>query len=147
MSLACKFIESPVGKLELIASDQGLVAILWEKDRPGRVCLSELVENDQHPVLLETERQLGEYFAGKRKEFSVALDMRGHSFPERCVGSLAGHTVWRDEKLRTARETTRQPSGDTSCRRGERKKSSIDHRALPSSHWIVRKTHGLRRRP
>lgn len=80
MSLACKFIESPVRKLKLIASDQGLVAILWEKDRPGRVLLSEPVEDHEHPVLLETERQLREYFAGKRKTFSVALDMRGTRF-------------------------------------------------------------------
>lgn len=80
MNLASKSIESPVGKLKLVASDQGLVGILWEKDRPGRVRLSELVENEQHPVLVETERQLGEYFAGKRTTFSVALDMRGTRF-------------------------------------------------------------------
>ena len=80
MSLACKFIASPVGKLKLVASDHGLVAVLWENDRPSRVCLSELVEDDQHPVLVETERQLREYFSGKRKAFSVALDMRGTRF-------------------------------------------------------------------
>jgi methylated-DNA-[protein]-cysteine S-methyltransferase len=80
MSLACKMIESPIGKLKLVASDKGLVAILWEKDSPRRVPLSELVEDGQHPVLVETERQLGEYFAGKRKAFSVALDIRGTHF-------------------------------------------------------------------
>ena len=37
MSLAYKMIESPVGKLKLVASDKGLVAILWEKDKPRRV--------------------------------------------------------------------------------------------------------------
>ena len=37
-------------------------------------------EDDQHPVLAETERQLREYFSGRRKEFSVALDMRGTRF-------------------------------------------------------------------
>ena len=73
-------IESPVGKLKLVASDKGLVAILWDHDRPRRVCLSELVTNEQHPVLVETERQLGEYFARKRKTFSVVLDMRGTRF-------------------------------------------------------------------
>lgn len=80
MSLACKFIETPVGKLKLVASDHGLVAVLWENDRPSRVRLSELVENDEHPVLVQTERQLREYFSGKRKAFSVALDMRGTRF-------------------------------------------------------------------
>jgi methylated-DNA-[protein]-cysteine S-methyltransferase len=80
MSLVCKVIESPVGKLKLVASEKGLVAILWEKDRPNRVRLGELIEGELNPVLVETERQLSEYFAGKRKAFSVALDMRGTRF-------------------------------------------------------------------
>jgi methylated-DNA-[protein]-cysteine S-methyltransferase len=80
MSLAYKMIESPVGQLKLVASEKGLVAILWEKDRPSRVRLDEMVADERHPVLLETEQQLREYFAGKRKAFSVALDVRGTSF-------------------------------------------------------------------
>ena len=88
MSLACKVIKSPVGKLKLVASDKGLVAILWEKDSPRRVRLSELVADDRHPMLVETERQLGEYFAGKRKAFSVALDLRGTRFQKDVWESL-----------------------------------------------------------
>jgi methylated-DNA-[protein]-cysteine S-methyltransferase len=80
MNLAYKTIESPVGKLTLVASDKGLVAILWENDRPGRVRLSELVEEEDNSILVKTEQQLSEYFAGKRKAFSVALDMRGTRF-------------------------------------------------------------------
>jgi hypothetical protein len=60
------------------------------------------------------------------------------------MGGLAGHTVWRDPKLRAACQTTGEPSGDTSSRRRQRKKPGIDHRALPSRHRIVRKTHRLR---
>jgi methylated-DNA-[protein]-cysteine S-methyltransferase len=88
MNLACKWIDSPVGKLKLVASDKGLVAILLEKDKPRRVPLSELAENEQHPVLIETERQLGEYFAGKRKAFSIALDMRGTPFQKNVWEAL-----------------------------------------------------------
>ena len=88
MSLAYKTIESPVGQLKLVASDKGLVAILWEKDSPRRVRLTELVGNEKHPVLVETERQLREYFAGKRKEFSVALDMRGTRFQKDVWAAL-----------------------------------------------------------
>jgi methylated-DNA-[protein]-cysteine S-methyltransferase len=80
MSLAYKMIKSPVGQLKLVASEQGLVAILWENDNPTRTRLRELVADDRHPVLVETERQLKEYFAGKRKTFSVGLDMRGTRF-------------------------------------------------------------------
>lgn len=80
MSLAYKMIESPIGKLKLVASDKGLVAILWEKDSPRRVRLSELHADEQDSVLVETKLQLGEYFAGKRKTFSIPLDMRGTPF-------------------------------------------------------------------
>jgi methylated-DNA-[protein]-cysteine S-methyltransferase len=80
MSLAYKIIDSPVGNLKLVASDQGLVAVLWQNDKPSRVRLGELVEDGKHPILMETERQLGEYLAGQRKSFSVALDMRGTDF-------------------------------------------------------------------
>src|SRR5689334_196320 len=80
MSLAYKTVSSPVGELKLVASDKGLVAILWENDKPNRVPLRELEENDRHPILLKTEQQLNEYFAGKRKSFSIALDMCGTRF-------------------------------------------------------------------
>ena len=88
MRLALKTTESPLGRLKLVASDKGLVAILWEKDNPRRVPLSNLVENDQHPVLVETQRQLEEYFAGKRKSFSIALDMRGTRFQKEVWEAL-----------------------------------------------------------
>jgi methylated-DNA-[protein]-cysteine S-methyltransferase len=88
MSLASKTIESPVGKLKLVASDNALVAILWEKDSPRRVRLSDLAANDRHPVLVETERQLSEYFSGKRKTFSIALDMRGTRFQKEVWEAL-----------------------------------------------------------
>jgi methylated-DNA-[protein]-cysteine S-methyltransferase len=88
MSLAYKTTHSPVGDLKLVASNNGLVAILWENDNPGRVRLSELIRDDHHPILLKTEQQLTEYFAGKRKTFSVALDMRGTPFQKNVWEAL-----------------------------------------------------------
>ena len=88
MPLFYKFADTPVGKLKLVASDRGLVAILWENDRPHRVRLSELVENPQHPILVETERQLAEYFAGKRQDFDISLDMRGTPFQKNVWEAL-----------------------------------------------------------
>ena len=49
MNLACKTIDSPVGKLKLVASDKGLVAILWQNEKPNRVRLGELVEDASTP--------------------------------------------------------------------------------------------------
>jgi methylated-DNA-[protein]-cysteine S-methyltransferase len=90
MSLSYKFMKSPIGNLKLVASDQGLVAILWEKDRPRRVVLDDLVENAQQPILKQTEAELGEYFAGKRTEFTVPLDMRGTPFQKQVWEALLG---------------------------------------------------------
>lgn len=90
MSLAWKHMKSPVGRLKLVASDKGLVAVLWENDRPSRVRLNELVEDEGHPILVEAEQQLGEYFAGNRKEFSIALDMRGTAFQKDVWEALLG---------------------------------------------------------
>ena len=80
MSLAYTLMQSPVGELKLVASDQGVVAILWEDDKPGRVRLNDLVRKDEHPILLETKKQLAEFLAGKREAFSLPLDMRGTRF-------------------------------------------------------------------
>src|SRR4051794_41150164 len=90
MKLSYKFVDSPVGKLKLVASAQGLVAILWEKDNPRRVRLEDLVENPQDPILNRTQAELKEYFAGNRTEFSVPLDMRGTPFQKQVWEALLG---------------------------------------------------------
>jgi methylated-DNA-[protein]-cysteine S-methyltransferase len=88
MSLAFKTIHSPVGRLKLVASDKGLVAVLWENDKPNRVRLGATMADQRHPILLDTERQLEQYFTGERKTFSVALDMRGTSFQKNVWEAL-----------------------------------------------------------
>lgn len=83
-----KLMPSPVGILKLIASDRGLAAVLWENEDPKRYRLPDLLEEGSHPVLLETERQLTEYFAGKRKRFTVALDFVGTDFQKKVWTAL-----------------------------------------------------------
>lgn len=84
----CKTMKSPVGRLKLVASDHGLAAILWENDDPKRVRLNIVGEEKRHPVLLETERQLDEYFAGKRRKFDVKLDFAGTDFQKKVWRAL-----------------------------------------------------------
>lgn len=88
MTYHSKTIWSPVGELTLVADDRGLAAILWENDRPGRVRLGPLTEDAQHPVLVETERQLGEYFVGQRRAFNVSLSFSGSDFQKRVWDAL-----------------------------------------------------------
>jgi methylated-DNA-[protein]-cysteine S-methyltransferase len=90
MSLYYKTMDSPVGKLKLVASDEGLVAILWQNDRPERVPLGDMADQPGQRVLVETERQLVEYFAGQRREFELPLDMRGTRFQKDVWEALLG---------------------------------------------------------
>ncbi len=88
MSYVYKSIKTPVGELKLIGSDKGLAAILWENDRPERVKARAIHEDQNHPVLLETERQLKEYFNHKRQKFSLKLDMLGTEFQKNVWQAL-----------------------------------------------------------
>lgn len=88
MSYFSKTIWSPVGELTLVADESGLAAILWENDRPDRVRLGAPTEKPDHPVLVETARQLGEYFAGERRTFDVPLSFAGTDFQKRVWAAL-----------------------------------------------------------
>jgi len=90
MSLSYKYVKSPVGQLKLVASEKGLVAILWENDDPRRVRLDNLVEEPLHPLLVQTDSELNDYFAKKKDTFSIPLDMRGTPFQKRVWESLLG---------------------------------------------------------
>ncbi|MBE9464454.1 methylated-DNA--[protein]-cysteine S-methyltransferase [Dyadobacter sp. UP-52] len=83
-----KTMESPVGKLILVASEQGLSSVLWEKDDPDSTGISFGIKDGSHPVLLETEKQLNEYFAKKRKDFSLKLDFQGTEFQKKVWEAL-----------------------------------------------------------
>jgi methylated-DNA-[protein]-cysteine S-methyltransferase len=83
-----KTMKSPVGALRLVASHDGLAAVLWENDKPGRVRLNLAGEDERNPVLVETERQLNEYFAGRRKKFSLKLDFAGTEFQRKVWQAL-----------------------------------------------------------
>lgn len=88
MAYHSKTIWSPVGELTLVADEGGLAAILWENDKPDRVRLDALNEKPDHPVLVETERQLNEYFAGARRSFDVPLSFAGTDFQKRVWAAL-----------------------------------------------------------
>ncbi len=88
MTHVFKTMKSPVGTLTLVASDRGLAAILWPRDDPRRVALPVLTRDDDHPVLRKTEKELGEYFAGRRRRFTVALDFNGTDFQKKVWQAL-----------------------------------------------------------
>ncbi|CAD9197086.1 methylated-DNA--[protein]-cysteine S-methyltransferase [Acinetobacter bohemicus] len=90
MKLAFMEMPSPVGILKLVATENALVAVLWENENPKRVRLAELIEQVHHPILLETQKQLREYFAGTRQQFDLPLDFEGTVFQKKVWQALLG---------------------------------------------------------
>ncbi len=81
-------MDSPIGGLKLVGNENGLAAILWARDSPKRVRLNIVGEDANHPVLVETERQLNEYFAGERKTFDLKLNFVGTEFQNQVWQAL-----------------------------------------------------------
>ena len=88
MTLSHLHFPSPVGRLKLVASEHGLMAILWENDDPKRVRLDETVEYANHTILRETARQLDDYFAGRRRVFDLPLAFNGTDFQKQVWQAL-----------------------------------------------------------
>lgn len=88
MTLFYKEMASPVGKLKLVASANALLAVLWEQERPNRVKLAMQKFDPQQPLLVETERQLREYFAGRRNQFDLPLEPIGTEFQKKVWRAL-----------------------------------------------------------
>ena len=95
---------SPVGPLFLAASDRGLVALEFDARLPGQQTIrpnprdlrkeNQRVESkgvrfeESASAMLAYVRELEEYFAGERREFSFALDLRGTDFQLACWRAL-----------------------------------------------------------
>jgi O-6-methylguanine DNA methyltransferase len=78
--------QSPVGPLTLVASERGLVALEFGRN---------LRQQDKGNIYVQSaERlrpfrtQLEEYFAGRRRDFTFTLDLRGTEFQKRCWREL-----------------------------------------------------------
>jgi O-6-methylguanine DNA methyltransferase len=100
---------SPVGPLFLAASERGLVALEFDARLPGQQTIRpnprDLRSENQRSQSSRAEgksvrfeesastmtaylRELEEYFAGKRREFSFTLDLRGTDFQRACWQAL-----------------------------------------------------------
>ena len=86
--LSYTHMDSPVGRLKLVADESSLIAVLWPNDRPLRINLDEMWEDRHHPVLGESERQLAEYFKGERTTFELPLHLRGTAFQKQVWQEL-----------------------------------------------------------
>lgn len=73
--------DSPIGPLTLVLSEAGLVALEFGR-REHPECIPDSAK------LAPWRRQLKEYFAGRREEFTLPLDIRGTEFQKSCWREL-----------------------------------------------------------
>jgi len=85
-TLACTRTSSPVGQLFLAASTKGLVRLEFEARMQKLSSGTTLQES--RSALAPYLRELDEYFAGERREFGFALDLRGTDFQLACWNAL-----------------------------------------------------------
>ncbi len=78
------YTNSPIGRLELQATDDGLTAVKFMF--PDDVVQPEV--NPKHPTLQATVQQLKEYFMGERKVFDLPLAPAGSDFQKRVWHEL-----------------------------------------------------------
>jgi methylated-DNA-[protein]-cysteine S-methyltransferase len=62
--------------------------VLWEKQDPAESGFELEREDARDPVLVQAARELHEYFAGERREFSVPLDFTGTEFQNKVWRAL-----------------------------------------------------------
>jgi methylated-DNA-[protein]-cysteine S-methyltransferase len=78
--------DSALGRVTLAATDKGLAG-LWFDGQRHWPDMTGWQPDPDHPVLRETERQLTDYFAGRRRDFDLPLDL--------SHGTAFQQSVWR----------------------------------------------------
>ena len=105
-----KQLDSPIGRLRLVATDQGLSHLLFDQqvgedmDSDG-----DPAETDNHPVLAAATAQLAEYFAGRRQEFDIPLDLSGTEFQRAAWSALANVPFGETRSYRQQAEAIGRP--------------------------------------
>jgi len=81
-------MESPVGPLLIGVSDSALVALEFDRGLPEKIAGRPVHWQQSEERTGGARRQLQEYFAGRRRNFELALDLRGPAFYRRCWDEL-----------------------------------------------------------
>ncbi|NVJ23394.1 methylated-DNA--[protein]-cysteine S-methyltransferase [Myxococcus sp. AM011] len=110
-----RHIESPVGALLIAGNDAGLRTIEFHAPRHPMRRGEDWHEGD-HAVLRDTQKQLDEYFAGKRRGFELPLAPQGTQFQRQVWSELAnipfGGTIsYAELALRVDRPTATRAVG------------------------------------
>lgn len=79
-------MDSPVGPLAVVMSNDGLMRLEFHRNRNIPDKKFNWTEDESHTKTVR--RELEQYFDGRRREFGVPLDLRGTEFQLRCWREL-----------------------------------------------------------
>jgi len=79
---------SPAGPLLLGVSESALVVLEFDRGLPQAIAGQPIAWLESLERTGDVRRQLEEYFAGKRRDFDLQLDLRGTEFRKRCWQEL-----------------------------------------------------------
>ena len=84
------YFKSPQGRMLLVADDKALTAACFVGQKYAQRVAADWKRDGAHAPLRQAKRELGEYFSGRRKRFSVKLAPRGTAFQRSVWKAIAG---------------------------------------------------------
>jgi methylated-DNA-[protein]-cysteine S-methyltransferase len=84
------YFESPHGRMLLIADDNTLTGVYFTGQKHHPTIEGAWIRNARHAPLRQAKRELAEYFAGRRKRFSVRVTPQGTPFQRAVWKAIAG---------------------------------------------------------
>jgi methylated-DNA-[protein]-cysteine S-methyltransferase len=81
---------SPVGMLQIAADEEFLISVLFKSTEKNKQKeqLDLEIKSSNLPVIIECEKQLLEYFDGRRMKFDLPLKQSGTSFQQKVWAEL-----------------------------------------------------------
>ena len=75
-----KRIDTPTGKMTLVATADALAALVWDESGLARLGLAEAEADARCAPIRAAEKQLGDYFRGRLRSFDLPLAPQGTGF-------------------------------------------------------------------
>ena len=100
------FYDGPMGRMLVVANDEALSGLYFVDQKYYREVARDWLRGGNHKTVLETARQLTEYFAGARRQFEIPLAAEGTPFQNevwRAISSVEyGDSITYSELARRA---------------------------------------------
>jgi len=111
MSFFYHIMKSPIGNLHLIADAENLCAVAYDSNISALKKYFPELQEKENSVLKKTQKQLQEYFEGRRQQFDIPLKLtHGTEFQKRTWQALSQIPYGKTVSYQEQAEKLRKPS-------------------------------------